>query len=431
MAGKEAVVFVLDTNVTMNAPYPPQNRPDARGCSDHEPTRLSQAKEAVLGSIIDLMWRSKTHEAGLVVLKAGATHHHLSEIERIADDVDVGKFFRRCGGGAKLDRYEGADGGSDVFPNLVEFELKRPTPSTLRAMNDAQCTISESMASTVQGDFCDGLILAADALHRRTNGKKYKRKIVMITDAEHEVEVNGEQLQCVLDGLNKMGVILIVVGIGFEEDIGMEDAGSDSDDDIDAKPDAAVSGPAKEDSDVMIKEEGNPDEMMVGVKAETDMQQLVKRENEKLLLSIARETRGFIVAANGANLSDVLQTKLPLLAGNTSSTRKNAEFRIAPELTLVAKSSKLMEKKNLPSTIKEAYQFDPKTGEKLRDGTGELMTSPVKNVTYHYDDQDKEVTLGEWDRAFFAHSMNFRCASIHPTHGPKTNGRMHSGMDVI
>eukprot|EP00571_Detonula_confervacea_P003188 CAMPEP_0172319702 /NCGR_PEP_ID=MMETSP1058-20130122/38449_1 /TAXON_ID=83371 /ORGANISM="Detonula confervacea, Strain CCMP 353" /LENGTH=177 /DNA_ID=CAMNT_0013034811 /DNA_START=32 /DNA_END=562 /DNA_ORIENTATION=+ len=176
MASKEAVVFILDANLTMNASYPPLHHDgtgDAEDTARGEPsTRLSQAKDAVLSSIIDLMWRSKTHETGVVVLKTGVTHHHLSAIERIVDDFDVGKFFRRCGGGVKLDRY---DDSSDVFPNLVEFELNRPSPCTLRAINNVQCTINDSIALTTQGDLCDGLILAADSLHRRTNGKKYKR----------------------------------------------------------------------------------------------------------------------------------------------------------------------------------------------------------------------------------------------------------------
>jgi len=91
---KEAVVFIVDANLTMNLPYPPlpsNSKDGGAGESNSSSTRLSQAKDAVLTSIIDLMWRSKTHEAGVVVLKAGVTHHHLSEIERITDDVDVGK----------------------------------------------------------------------------------------------------------------------------------------------------------------------------------------------------------------------------------------------------------------------------------------------------------------------------------------------------
>ena len=48
MAEKEAIVFVLDANLTMNAPYPsPAGL--ATGASPQS-TRLSQAKDAVLGA---------------------------------------------------------------------------------------------------------------------------------------------------------------------------------------------------------------------------------------------------------------------------------------------------------------------------------------------------------------------------------------------
>lgn len=301
-----------------------------------------------------------------------------------------------------LGRY---DDGSDVFPNLVEFELARPSPPILRAMKDVRCTINESMSSTVQGDFCDGLILAADTLHRRTRGKKYSRKIVMITDAEHEVEVNGEQLQCVLDGLGNMDVELIVVGIGFEEGISIPVEDEDSGDhvDIDEKPEAVVSIPDGVDNVDMIEEEGNPDDVMgVAVKQESDMNmaQLIKRENEKLLLSIAREARGCVLAANGANIAEVLQAKLPYLAGMTKSVSKKIDFRVAPGLTVAAKTAKLTSKQTLPYTIKEAYEFDPETGEVCRDGNGELMTSPVRAITIHYDDDGNEVPYDKRTDAF-------------------------------
>ncbi|KAL7530523.1 hypothetical protein ACHAXR_003537, partial [Thalassiosira sp. AJA248-18] len=73
MAGKEAVIFILDANLTMNAPYPPEDASAAGGRNSPTTTttRLSQAKDAILESIIDLMWRSKTHETGVVVLKSG------------------------------------------------------------------------------------------------------------------------------------------------------------------------------------------------------------------------------------------------------------------------------------------------------------------------------------------------------------------------
>jgi len=205
------------------------------------------------------------------------------------------------------------------------------------------------------------------------------------------VEVHGEQLQCVLDGLNNMEVQVIVVGIGFQEGVSIPINDEDSDDDSDKKPDAVVSGIEEDDNGGMIKEEGNPDEMMNDVKQESDMRRLIKRENEKLLLSIAQETKGCILAANGANLTELLQTKLPCLAGMKKSQRKSSDFRIAPNLSAIVKTAKLTDKMSLPTTTKEAYQVDPITGEKLRDGNGELMTSPVRTDTNHFDDEDNPV----------------------------------------
>ena len=68
---KEAIVFIVDGNLTMNKTYPPVNE---RLRSNDDPTRLSQAKDAVLTSIIDLMWRSKTHETGVARTKQQIPH---------------------------------------------------------------------------------------------------------------------------------------------------------------------------------------------------------------------------------------------------------------------------------------------------------------------------------------------------------------------
>jgi hypothetical protein len=425
---KDAIIFILDANVTMDAPYPPSSSQWTTT------TRLDQAKDAALETIIDRMWKSKTNEAGVIILKAGMTHHHLSIHERITnDDIDISKFFVRCAGGVEkaLKKYNHGSSGSmeeenRIFPNLVEYELKTPCSHTLRSIRNVQCTINETMTSSTRGDLCDGLILAADALHRRTNGKKYKRTIVLITDAEHEVQVNGEQLQCVLDGLIRMEVELIVLGIGFEEQslssaapIKNEKMENNSDD-IDTKPEAIVpvvvpikqeegnpddikdyNGDGSQDFDIMIKpikqEEGNPDDIKdYNGDGSQDFDIMIKRENEKLLHSITKATGGCILSATGNySLTELLQTKLPSACQTTQSIGKKILFRIAPNLSLVVKSSKLTAEQHLPTTVKEAYQFDPETGEKLRDGNGELMTLPTRTQTDHYDDDGNVVSLGE------------------------------------
>lgn len=432
---KEAIMFILDANVTMNAPYPLSSggywtsslsSSLSSSSSSSSTTRLDQARDAVLDTIVDRMWKSKQNDAGVVILRTGMTHHHLSELEKIVDpDIDLGRYFRKCGRGVKLGRYipmyDGVGEEDDIiYPNLVEFELNRPSPSTLRLIRSVQCTISEAMASSnsIRGDLCDGLILAADALHRRTNGKKYRRKIVMITDAEHVVDVNLEQLHFVLGELGKMEVELIVLGIEFEEGcasmpIKNEDLDTSRPDDDYVKPEAVTSMDHRkpevilsmeadnDNSMLMVKEEGNPDEFIDDIKDERSIQvEFIKRENEKLLRSIAREVGGVILAANGTNLTDLLRTKLPNVSGLINSMGKKMEFRIAPDLTLMVKTSKLTAQQNLPTTVKEAYQFDPDTGKKVVDGNGELMTLPTRTQTNHYDDDGNFVPYDKRTDAF-------------------------------
>ena len=455
---KEAIVFIIDANVTMDAPYPPPgggNDNDGAGDSSSSSstaaaatatakataeatTRLVQARDAALDVIVDRMWKSKQNEAGVVVLGAGTTHHHLSASEAIDDeDVDLGRFFRRCGGGAEPDARASPD-EDVVFPNIVEFALGRPSPRTLRSVRDVRCTARASSGSgAVRGDMCDGLILAADAMYRRTNGRRYRRAIVMITDAEHEVRVDGERLHFVLGEIRKMEVELVVLGIGFGEgrprgipikgDNSYDGGGSDRRRESNGhyenpeavpstdheKPEAVVS---MEDGDDIVggaflkEEEGNPDDIVYDVKSEDSSRvEFIKRENEKLLRSIARETGGCILVANGAHLTELLRTRLPSVSGLTNSMGKKVDFRIAPGLSLVAKSAKLTSQQNLPTTIKEAYQFDPRTGEKLRDGNGELMTLPTRTQTDHYDDDGNLVPYGE----SCLPSISYFCGYIH------------------
>ena len=195
-----------------------------------------------------------------------------------------------------------------------------------------------------------------------------------------------------------MEVELIVLGIGFEEQslssaapIKNEKMENNSDD-IDTKPEAIV--PVV----VPIKqEEGNPDDIKdYNGDGSQDFDIMIKRENEKLLHSITKATGGSILSATGNySLSELLQTKLPSACQTTQSIGKKILFRIAPNLSLVVKSSKLTAEQHLPTTVKEAYQFDLETGEKLRDGNGELMTLPTRTQTDHYDDDGNVVSLGE------------------------------------
>jgi len=392
MAGKEAVVFILDTFPSMNSPYP----------KDSESTRLSQAKRAVINAIADQSWRSKTHECGCIVLKTGLTHHHMAVMDGIDDENALGYYFRKVARGKKVH----VDLDDEVhFPNLIEFDLNRITPQTLRAISHVCSTSDESNADVMQGDLCDGLIVAADALYQRTNGKKFKRKIVLFTDAEHKVSVDGSQLQAVLDGLNKMECEVIVVGIGFDDEKDFssiakssDDAGmkqEDEDNDLD-QPDKITSNdaPTAEESDSNIKEEGDVDnEDMEDLKMESDSRARVKRENQMLLMSIAKETGGCVLATNGADIEDTLQRKMPSKAGRKNAQRYETDFHIAPNLTVAVRLAKMTEQCNLPSLKKGAIQFDPESGDALRDGAGELMTHDTGTLTRHFEAEQLEAGI--------------------------------------
>ncbi len=396
MAGKEAVVFILDTFPSMNTPYPSE---------DSDSTRLSQAKRAIINAIADQSWRSKTHECGCVVLKTELTHHHMALMDGIDDENALGYYFRKVARGKKVE----VDLDDDVhFPNLIEFDLNRITPQTLRAISHVCSTSDESNADLIQGDLCDGLIVAADALYKRTNGKKFKRKIVLFTDAEHRVSVDGNQLQTVLDGLNKMECEVIVVGINFddEKDFSLDTAAAavaqNSDDAVmkqeedndngDQQPDKITSNdgaPVAEDSESdHIKGDGNAnDEDMDDQKMESDV---VRRQNQMLLMSIAKETGGCVLATKGVDIEDVLQRKMPSKAGRKNAQRYETDFHVAPNLTVTVRLAKMTEQCNLPSLKKAAVQFDPESGDALRDGTGELMTHDVGTLTRHYEEEQLE-----------------------------------------
>ena len=388
MAGKEAVVFILDTFPSMNAPYPSK---------DSESSRLSQAKRAIINTIADQSWRSKTHECGCVVLKTGLTHHHMAVMEGIDDENALGYYFRKVARGKKIH----VDLDDDIhFPNLIEFDLNRVTPQTLRAISRVCTTSDDSNCDVMQGDLCDGLIVAADALYQRTNGKKFKRKIVLFTDAEHKVTVDGAQLQAVLDGLNKMDCEVIVVGIEFDDEKDFSSTAKSEHDDNDdfGQPlsDAIKSNdaPNGKESDSGMENGADIDsEGMEDQKVESDSKARVKRENQMLLMSIAKETGGCVLAANGVDIEDVLHRKMPSKAGRKNAQRYETDFHIAPNLTVTVRLAKMTEQCNLPSLKKAAVQFDPESGDALRDGAGELMTHDCGKLTRHFEEEQLEAGI--------------------------------------
>ena len=376
MAGKEAIIFIIDANYSMNIPY----NSTAQSDSDTD-SRLSAVKAAVLQKITSMAWQSSTHEFGVVILKTELTHHHLHS----TNVTNISNFFTV--GGKKHE-----DLGEDIpFPNLIELALTRPSHHMLNIIQSIRTT--DKMVNTSKADFCQSLILAADTLYRRTYGKKYKRRIILFTDAEHEVVIDVERLECVLDGLKKMNVNLEVVGLEFQEEgvfvkkeDGTDETSIDVPDDgrhIEENDDGVSSMSRDKDSSAKIEGEEDNDTVMKDVSP--DLRMLIKRENEKLLISLTRLTGGCVIAATGQDIAPLLEShhvRTSRVAGRIF-TRSKCEFKITPNLTIEARYAKLIDQKSVPSLKTDAYLLDDITGKPLKDGGGEFMTTPIDSILYH------------------------------------------------
>ena len=116
-----------------------------------------------------------------------------------------------------------------------------------------------------------------------------------------------------------------------------------------------------------------------------DFRMLIKRENEKLLMSLTQQTGGAVLAANGQNITTLLESYRAKNSESSSSrfTRNKCEFKITPNLTIETRYSKMVEQKSLPSLKRDAYILDSITGQPMKDGGGEFMTTPIDSLIYH------------------------------------------------
>ena len=420
MAGKEAVAFIIDASASMASTYPSVGTVICTGANNAQPehhspsqeadpmwsqaaaeleeelmdsvegaldsaleggvdsgdmcskewraptqlkTRLDVAKEACLSMVTDLVLQSKANECSVVVCKAGETRHHLCAEEQVED-------------------------GTACFPNILELaEMARPTVDLMREIRALKPSGQKGDKS---GDLWDGIVVASDALFRRTKGKKYRRRLIIFTDAEHEVHVDDEQLLGVVDGLRNLEAIVTVIGLDFVSSATFGKAATEAD--------AEAESGDGEDEDLHSQchsadAEGGDD---AGA-SESERMTIVKEENEKLLNSLTRLTGGSVIAASTLRqlLDSTCGRRIP------KSSRRNMEFNIAPGLTVQAKYSLLLSKQNLKSLKKEAVLVGS-NGVAMKNSLGEDMMTGVTFVTSHWDadDADVEVTLEKRTQAF-------------------------------
>jgi ATP-dependent DNA helicase 2 subunit 2 len=372
---KEAVVLILDANASMAANY------------DEGNSRFECAKKVARDMICNLMIQSKTNEVGVVVLKSPQTQHHFYEPD---DDEDLNN----------------EEDGEVPFPNIVEFGgdgeatmVSRPTPNILRKIQSLQVS---SNSSSLRGDFCDGIIVATDSLYRKTNKKKYQRRIVLITDAEHKVEVDPQQLSVVLDGLCDLQCTLEVIGLDFEKHATFEKPIVKSEPSVAVKKEETNTD---EDSETDVGSDTDDDGDGADDTEEGDDVQLIKSQNESLLISLTQKTGGYVMAAR--ELESIFETLLG--KRKPKSMRRKVEFQIAPGLTIEARFSLLLSKASIPSLKKRVAAADlpqSKRGEDDDDNNQEEQTNKqeellfFKRIEGHFDAEHEELEITDRGQAY-------------------------------
>ena len=157
--------------------------------------------------IAESMLHSRTHEVGVILLGTPGTKHHLANdgeegtAGKLKHVTELSEVMRPS---ARLLKQLGKvanDGG--YFPLLQQpVKIEKTAPSA-SASASSSTSPSTTTTTSVEGNFVDGIMVAASAIYKKTNKKKYNRKIFMLTDAENQVTVS-EQTGQVLENMLAM-----------------------------------------------------------------------------------------------------------------------------------------------------------------------------------------------------------------------------------
>lgn len=117
-------------------------------------------------------------------------------------------------GSEETDNQLNEEQGADEYRNVtVLWSLDTPTLhmwEKLRALAPAKADAKD----TVKVDILDGLIVALDLLFRRTDGKKYDKRLLVITDAAERI-TDASDVDSVVQMMQNMDVKLQIIGIDF------------------------------------------------------------------------------------------------------------------------------------------------------------------------------------------------------------------------
>jgi ATP-dependent DNA helicase 2 subunit 2 len=353
------------------------------------------------------MVRSKTNEVTVLVLHTEETHNYFYEKDGNENDDD----------GEETNPHHDCP-----FPNITEIsgngevmDIRQPLPDLLRKIKNLQPntirTSKKSLCSKGGGDFVSGIVYAADALHRRTSGKKYIRRVVLLTDAEHKIgssndtdtddddddddemhqNTSSQRLLVALDSLRAMQCRIQVVGMNFEHA---------ADFDTPANKPSKVKVETMDDGEENNDEEGkndNDNETEVKTDDEDDDDDdddddydilEIKRANEEYLIRLANMTGGFVY--NAKEIKGMLEKVLGSRVIQNPSKRK-VIVEIAPNIVLEdAKFYLLISKSGSTPLKKMLVMVDEKNGEPRTNELGDAMLQDYDTSIYHYNAEDGE-----------------------------------------
>ena len=417
-ANKDATIFILDTAASMylsNIMLDNQKSEDTAGGgamnnrsstistrtnpnpnrsdedeNEEKKNRLSKSKGMIESFIIDAMKRTKTNEIGVLLLNTEKTDHHLHFDDDSAVDDDQKEDTSKNTNDDDDDNDDNDNDNDDndnvehqtkdckkhiLFQHITELiPLRRPTIHDLRELrsipnqlpqrsnnsnNSNNCSGNSSTNRIIHdcGGFINGIILATDILHMRTNSKKFNRKIVLFTDGENAIdEMQYQYLDVILDSMRDMNCTLEIYGFDFDS-FHDDKEGTCSNDNDNDNDDSQMKKPKIKDEEEEEEEGGNQDhyETTANISVLEERQALsdtnmnistnttsfdvdmIKSENQKLLLSLVKYTSGKIHS-------------LRQYANNTTSTSTTLSISIDDTMDRNSGGSKYYKKTSLFKT---------------------------------------------------------------------------------
>ncbi|POM77727.1 Hypothetical protein PHPALM_4842, partial [Phytophthora palmivora] len=241
---KEAVVVLLDVGASMRVPLRERvvndrNRPEADDELLH--TRFAAAVAAVENVVQQKLFFKPKDEVGIVAYGSEETDNQLNEEQ-----------------------------GDDNYRNVkVVNSIDSPTLHMVKRLRELQPSKNEE----TKVDILDGLIVALDLLFRRTDGKKYEKRLMVITDAAAKIG-DASDLEAVVTMMQNMEVKLQVIGLDFQHTTIKSEDNKTVDEEM---PEATVKDEPMEPAGGLAR---------------------IKTENEKMLVSIANEVGGEVCSVS-------------------------------------------------------------------------------------------------------------------------------------